>query len=311
MLEQTVWAEKYRPKKVADVILPASLKEKFQAMVNAGVVTNMTLAGPPGTGKTTIARALLEELQCDYIVINGSMNGNIDTLRTEILSFASSVSLTGTRKYVILDEADGLTAVTQQALRNFIEEFSKNCGFILTCNLKNKIIKALHSRCPIIEFSIPKSDMATLAGQFFKRVIGILKNENIDYDKASVAAIINRFFPDWRRVLTELQHYSATGRIDSGILSTFGEASIREVMEFCSKREFDNIRKWVFDNIEQEQSAIFRAVFDHAHDYVDPKSIPEVIVIIADYSYKAAFIVDPEINVLAFFVEIMMRVDFK
>jgi DNA polymerase III delta prime subunit len=255
---------------------------------------------------------MLEELECDYIVINGSMNGNIDTLRNEILNFASAVSLGGGRKYIVLDESDYLNSnSTQPALRNFMEEFSKNCGFILTCNYKNRIIKPLHSRCSVIDFVIPKDCKPKLAAQFFKRVEAILQTEQVKYDRTVVGTVIQKHFPDWRRVLNELQRYSATGAIDSGILSNLADVSINQVLQSCKAKDFDGIRKWVHDNSDQEQTNIFRAVYEHAHELADRKSIPELIVIIADYSYKAAFVADHEINLVAFFVELMMRIEWK
>ena len=229
MIDNPLWVERYRPQTIADTILPEDLKATFQQFVDQKSVPNLLLTGSAGVGKTTVARAMLEELECDYIIINGSLNGNIDTLRTTIQNFASSVSFTGGRKYVIIDEADYLNAnSTQPALRNFMEEYSKNCGFILTCNFKNRIIEPLHSRCSVIEFKINKNDMADLAKQFMKRVKNILEIENIEYDKEAVAAIIMKYFPDWRRVLNELQRYSATGRVDTGILSNLQQTSIRE-----------------------------------------------------------------------------------
>ena len=255
---------------------------------------------------------MLEELGCDYIIINGSMNGNIDTLRNEILNFASSVSLQGGRKYVILDEADYLNQnSTQPALRNFMEEFSKNCGFILTCNYKNRIIKPLHSRCSVIDFVVPKDCKPKLAAQFMKRTETILDKEGVKYDRAVVGTVIQKHFPDWRRVLNELQRYSASGAIDSGILSKFEDLTVKQVLEACKRKDFDAIRKWVHDNSDQEQVNVFRSVYENAFEIVDKKSIPELIVIITDYSYKAAFVADHEINLIAFFVEIMMRVEWS
>jgi DNA polymerase III delta prime subunit len=311
MLEQFLWVERYRPKAIADTILPADLKKTFQTFVDQKNVPNLILAGSAGVGKTTVARAMLEELGCDYIVINGSMNGNIDTLRNEILNFASSVSLQGGRKYVILDEADYLNQnSTQPALRNFMEEFSKNCGFILTCNYKNRIIKPLHSRCSVIDFVVPKDCKPKLAAQFMKRTEAILDKESVKYDRAVVGTVIQKHFPDWRRVLNELQRYSATGAIDSGILSKFEDLTVKQVLEACKRKDFDAIRKWVHDNSDQEQVNVFRSVYENAFEIVDKKSIPELIVIIADYSYKAAFVADHEINLIAFFVEIMMRCEW-
>jgi DNA polymerase III delta prime subunit len=312
MLEQFLWVERYRPKAIADTILPADLKKTFQTFVDQKNVPNLILAGSAGVGKTTVARAMLEELGCDYIVINGSMNGNIDTLRNEILNFASSVSLQGGRKYVILDEADYLNQnSTQPALRNFMEEFSKNCGFILTCNYKNRIIKPLHSRCSVIDFVVPKDCKPKLAAQFMKRTEAILDKESVKYDRAVVGTVIQKHFPDWRRVLNELQRYSATGAIDSGILSKFEDLTVKQVLEACKRKDFDAIRKWVHDNSDQEQVNVFRSVYENAFEIVDKKSIPELIVIIADYQYKAAFVADHEINLIAFFVEIMMRCEWS
>lgn len=312
MLEQFLWVEKYRPKAIADTILPADLKKTFQTFVDQRNVPNLLLTGSAGVGKTTVARAMLEELGCDYIVINGSMNGNIETLRNEILSFASSVSLQGGRKYVILDEADYLNQnSTQPALRNFMEEFSKNCGFIMTCNYKNRIIKPLHSRCSVIDFVIPKDCKPKLAAQFFKRTEMILEKEGVKYDRTVVGTVIQKHFPDWRRVLNELQRYSATGSIDTGILTSFQDLTVRQVLEACKKKDFDAIRKWVHDNSDQEQVNVFRSVYEGAFELVNKKSIPELVVIIADYQYKAAFVADHEINLIAFFVELMMRLEWN
>lgn len=311
MLEQFLWVERHRPKTIADTILPADLKQTFQQFVDQKNVPNLILSGSAGIGKTTVARAMLEELKCDYIMINGSMNGNIDTLRNDILNFASSISLSGGRKYVILDEADYLNQnSTQPALRNFMEEFSKNCGFILTCNYKNKIIKPLHSRCSVVDFKIGKKDMAKLAVQFLKRVENILKAEGVEYDKTVVVSVIESFFPDWRRVLNELQRYSALGKIDSGILSSFQNVSMQELFAACKARKFDEVRKWVHENAEQDQSTIFRSVYEAADTYVAKKAIPLLVLKIADYQYKSAFVVDHEINLLAFFVECMMELEF-
>jgi DNA polymerase III delta prime subunit len=311
MLEQFLWCERYRPKAIADTILPADLKKTFQTFVDQKNVPNLILAGSAGVGKTTVARAMLEELGCDYIIINGSMNGNIDTLRNEILNFAASVSLSGGRKYCVLDEADYLNQnSTQPALRNFMEEFSKNCGFILTCNYKNRIIKPLHSRCSVIDFVIPKDCKPKLAAQFMKRTEAILDKEGIKYERSVVVAVIQKHFPDWRRVLNELQRYSATGSIDSGILTRFEDLTVKQVLEACKRKDFDAIRKWVHDNSDQEQVNVFRSVYENASELVSKKSIPELIVIIADYSYKAAFVADHEINLIAFFVEIMMRCEW-
>lgn len=312
MLEEFLWVEKYRPKTIADTILPAELKATFQQFVNQENIPNLLLNGPAGCGKTTVARAMLEELGCDYIIINGSMNGNIDTLRNEIKNFASAVSLSGGRKYVILDEADYLNAnSTQPALRNFMEEYSKNCGFILTCNFKNRIIDPLQSRCSVIDFKIGKKDLADLAMQFMKRVVGILKLENIEFDKATVAEVLKKHFPDWRRVLNELQRYSATGKIDSGILVNLQEVSLKELMTLLKEKNFTNMRKWVGENIDNDADVIYRKIFDQANQYITKETIPLVILVIGKYQYQHAFAADAEINLVCCLTEIMMEAEWK
>jgi len=306
-----LWVEKYRPHAIADTILPAELKATFQQFVDQRNIPNLILSGSAGVGKTTVARAMLEELECDYIVINGSMNGNIDTLRNEILNFASSVSLSGGRKYVILDEADYLNAnSTQPALRNFMEEFSRNCGFILTCNFRNRIIEPLHSRCSVIDFKIVKADIPKLAGQFFKRVTGILEKEGIEFDQAVVAEVIKKHFPDWRRVLNELQRYSATGRIDSGILNNMIEVSIKDLVLMMKNKEFSNIRKWVGENSDVDLITVFRGLYDASSTILKAQSVPELILILAKYQYQAAFAADHEINLMACLTELMMELQF-
>ena len=309
--ENPLWCERYRPKKIEDCILPADLKATFQKFVDNKHVPNLLLSGGAGVGKTTVAKAMLEELGCDYIVINGSMNGNIDTLRNDILQFASSVSFTGGRKYVILDEADYLNPnSTQPALRNFMEEYSGNCGFILTCNFKNRIIEPLHSRCSVVEFKISKPDLAKLAGQFFKRVESILAGEGVQYDKAVVAEVVKKHIPDWRRVLNELQRYSATGKIDSGILSTFGDEDMKRLIGFLKDKKFLDMRKWVAENSDSD-TAVFRKIYDGMHDYLKPSSVPSVVILLADYQYKAAFCADPEINLCAFLTTLMVEAEWQ
>lgn len=311
MLEEFLWVEAYRPKTVQETILPEALKATFQEFVNQGNIPNLLLSGSAGCGKTTIARAMLEELGCDYIVINGSMNGNIDTLRNDIKSFASSISLTGGRKYVILDEADYLNAnSTQPALRNFMEEFSKNCGFILTCNFKNRIIEPLQSRCSVIDFKISKKEMPALAMQFMKRVAGILDKQGIEYDKAVVAEVIKKHFPDWRRVLNELQRYSATGRIDSGMLANLQEASFKSLINHLKDRDFTSMRKWVAENIDTDSVAIFRTLYDTASETMEKNSVPQLVLILAKYQYQAAFVADHEINLVSCLTEIMIECKF-
>jgi DNA polymerase III delta prime subunit len=306
-----LWTEKYRPSKVEDTILPAELKQTFQEFVNQRNVPNLILAGGPGCGKTTIARAMLEELGADYMVINGSMNGNIDTLRNDINGFASSISFTGGRKYVILDEADYLNAnSTQPALRNFMEEFSKNCGFILTCNYKHKIIEPLHSRCSVIDFKITKKDRTQLAQQFLKRICGILTTEGKEFDKAVVAEVILKHFPDWRRVMNELQRYSTTGKIDSGMLATIQEDSYATLVQYLKDKEFTAARKWVAENLDGDADVVYRKLYDSASTYVKPNSVPPLVLLVAKYQYQAAFSADPEVNLMACLTEIMIECEF-
>lgn len=307
-----LWVEAYRPRTIDSTILPADLKATFQQFVDQKNVPNLLLTGRAGVGKTTVARAMLEELQCDYVIINGSMNGNIDTLRNEIRDFASSVSFSGGRKYVILDEADYLNPnSTQPALRNFMEEYSKNCGFILTCNFKNRIIEPLHSRCSVIEFKINKEDKPKMASQFFKRVCNILNKENVTYDQKAVIEVITKFFPDWRRVLNELQRYSATGKIDSGILVNFSEENLKGLVELLKAKNFSEVRKWVAENNDIDQTVFFRKLYDTASQYLKTNSIPQLVITLAEYQYKAAFVADHEINILACLTEIMAEGDFK
>ena len=312
MNKEFLWVEKYRPKTIEETILPVELKSTFQQFVDQKNIPNLILSGSAGVGKTTVARAMLEQLGCDYIVINGSMNGNIDTLRNEILNFASSVSLSGGRKYVILDEADYLNAnSTQPALRNFMEEFSRNCGFILTCNFKNRIIEPLHSRCSVVDFKISKKDMAKLAMQFMKRVNFILNTENVKYESAVIAEVIQKHFPDWRRVLNELQRYSATGKIDSGILANLEEASFKQLVTYLQDKNFTNIRKWVGESLDGDQTTLFRNLYDNAHEFLSKEGEAQLILLLGRYQYQAAFVADPEINVMALLTEIMMDVEFK
>jgi DNA polymerase III delta prime subunit len=308
MLEEFLYVEKYRPKTVSDTILPVSLKQTFQQFVDQKNVPNLLLTGTAGVGKTTIAKAMLEELGCDYIVINGSDEGRlIDTLRTKIKGFASSMSLSGGRKYVILDEADYLNAETvQSALRNFMEEYSANCGFIMTCNFANKIIEPLRSRCSVVEFKMAPEDKPKLAGEFFKRVCNILTGEGVEFDKPTVVEVVKKHFPDNRRVLNELQRYAATGKIDAGILVNFSELGMKELMSSMKAKEFTKVRKWVAQNCDGDTTAIFRKIYDSAGDYVKPNSVPQLVVTLADYQYKAAFAADPEINMMAMMTEIMI-----
>lgn len=311
MKDDFLWVEKYRPHKIEDCILPESLKATFSEFVKQGSIPNLLLTGSQGTGKTTVARAMCEELGVDYIEINGSMNGGIDTLRTEIKNFASTISFTGTRKMVILDEADYLNAQsTQPALRNFMEEFSKNCGFILTCNFKNRIIEPLHSRCSVIEFKIPSSQKPKLAAQFHKRACGILEQEGIAHDKAVVAEVVTKHFPDWRRVLNELQRYSVTGKIDSGILSNLGEENFKQLIDHLKNKRFTDMRKWVGENLDTEPTAFFRKFYDTAATYMKPNSIPQLVLLLGRYQYQSAFVADQEINTVAFLTEVMVDAEW-
>jgi len=307
-----LWVEKYRPRNINDTILPEELKNTFKTFVSQKEVPNLLLTGRAGTGKTTIARALLEEIGCDYIVINGSMNGNIDTLRNEIAQFASSISFTGSRKYVILDEADYLNPQsTQPALRNFMEEYSKNCGFILTCNFRNRIIEPIHSRCSIVEFKIPKDEKPKLAMQFYKRLLKILEDENVTSDSKTLAAFVERYFPDFRRTINELQRYSATGKIDSGILSNFQESKFLNLVAFIKDKSFTNVRKWVGEHSDIEDAVLFRTFYDTASEHVKSSSIPQLVLLIAKYQYNSAFVADKEINLVAFLTEVMVEIEFK
>ena len=310
-MNEFLWVEKYRPKKISECILPNSLKQTFQEFVNKNNVPNLLLTGGPGVGKTTVAKAMLEEIGADYIVINGSMNGNIDTLRTEIKDFASTMSFTNNRKYVILDEADYLNPQsTQPALRNFMEEFSKNCGFILTCNFKNRIIEPLHSRCSVVEFSIPKAERPKVASNFFKRILDILENEKIENNNKVVAKMVESHFPDFRRVLNELQRYSATGKIDTGILANNGDASIEELVSHLKAKSFSEMRKWVAQNSDTDTAAVLRKLYDAANEKLKPHSVAQLVLILADYQYKAAFVADQEINMVACMTEIMANCEF-
>jgi DNA polymerase III delta prime subunit len=311
-METFLWVEQYRPKDIGACVLPSNLKDTLTEFVSEGNLPNLILSGGPGVGKTTAAKAMLEQIGATYMMINGSEESGIDVLRTKIKNFASTVSLEGGRKYIILDEADYLNPQsTQPALRGFMEEFHKNCGFILTCNYKNRIIQPLHSRCSTIDFTIPKSEKPTLAKRFMERTINILDENEIKYEKRVVAEVINKHFPDWRRVLNELQRYSVSGTIDAGILVNISETNIKNLMGEMKKKEFTNVRKWVVDNLDNDTSRLFRKLYDNLYDYVDGGSIPHVVVILAEYQYKAAFVSDQEINLMACLTEIMGVAKFK
>jgi len=307
-----LWTEAYRPHTIEDTILPWGLKQTFEKILEAGEVPNMLFTGTAGVGKTTVAKALCDQLSLDYLVINGSEEGNIDTLRGKIKQFASTVSLQGGVKVVILDEADYLNPQsTQPALRGFIEEFSNNCRFILTANFKNRIIEPLHSRCSVYDFTIPNDEKPRIAAQLFNRVSSILFEEGIPYDKKVVAELVNRYFPDMRRVLNELQRYSISGQIDTGVLVNLSDENVKSLMTHLKGKDFKAMRKWVVDNIDTEPQVIFRKIYDNMSDYVAPQSIPQVVLILADYQYKNAFVADHELNVVACMTELMANVQWK
>ena len=311
-MEDFLWVEKYRPKTIEECVLPNALKQTLSEFISKGDIPNLILSGGPGVGKTTAAKAMLDELGLTYMFINGSEESGIDVLRTKIKNFASTVSLHGGRKYLILDEADYLNPQsTQPALRGFIEEFHKNCGFILTCNYKNRLIPPLHSRCSVVDFTVPKSEKKELAEQFFRRVMNVLVVEEVKFEPKAVAEVINKFFPDWRRVLNELQRYSVSGKIDAGILVDISEVNIKELMQSMKQKEFTNVRKWIVNNIDNDPTRLFRRLYDNLYDYMDGSSIPHVVVILGEYQYKAAFVADQEINMLACLTEIMSRGKFK
>lgn len=307
-----LWVEKYRPQTIKECILPQSLKKTFQKIVDTGEMHNMLLTGSAGLGKTTVAKALCNQLNLDYMVINASEESGIDVLRSKIKQFASSVSLNGGTKVVILDEADYLNAQsTQPALRGFIEEFSKNCRFILTCNFKNRIIEPLHSRCSVIEFNTTKKQLAELAAGFMKRLQDILTSEGVDFNNKILAELIMRYAPDWRRVINECQRYSSSGEITSDILIGLSDQNITALVGFLKSKDFKNMRGWVTNNTDVDSSVIFRRIYDTLYDYAQPQSIPAIILILADYQYKAAFVADKELNTVACLTEIMASSEWK
>jgi DNA polymerase III delta prime subunit len=312
MSEQLLWVERYRPTKVSDCILPENIKSTFQEYVNRGEIPNLLLSGSAGVGKTTIAKALCNEVGCDFIVINGSDESGIDVLRTKIKNYASSVSLSGGRKVIIIDEADYLNPnSTQPALRGAIEEFSGNCSFIFTCNFKNRIIDPIHSRCTVIDFKIQNGQKQKMAIQFFKRVEWILTQENITYDKEVVASIIAKHFPDNRRVLNELQRYSVSGTIDKGILVNASEISLNALVKTLKEKDFSSMRKWVAQNLDNDPTLIYRKIYDGLYDHLEPSSIPEAVLLLAKYQYQSAFVADQEVNLVACLTEFMISLGFK
>lgn len=311
-LTDFLWVEKYRPKTISDCILPIKLKSTFQEMVNSGQCQNLLLSGGPGCGKTTVAKALCNELNSDFIVINCSEDGNIDTLRTKIRNFASTVSFGGGTKIVILDEFDYSNPQSfQPALRGFIEEFAANCRFVLTCNYKSRIIDPLHSRCTCIDFKFTGDDKMTMCAEFMERTKNILKHENIEYDEKVLAKLIMKYSPDFRRLLNELQRYSVNGKIDTGILSESGDIVIKDLLKAMKSKDFGAVRKWVVTNINNDPVHIFRKIYDGLHDSFDPSTIPQAILILADYQYKSAFVADQEINLTACLVQLMIDCQVK
>jgi DNA polymerase III delta prime subunit len=311
--EQFLWVEKYRPQKIDDCILPESLKKTFKDYIAQGELPHFLLCGTAGVGKTTVAKALCNEIGAEYVILNGSdTGGHIDTLRTTIKGFATSVSLTDAKKVIILDEADYLQAnSTQPALRNYMEEFSANCRFIFTANYKNRIIEPIHSRCAVIEFKIDNKEKQEIAAAFFKRATTILRQENIEFDPKVVAELVTKHFPDYRRILNELQRYSVSGKIDSGILVNMSQESFKGLIKLMKDKDFTEVRKWVAKNSDADTTALFRELYDTASVNMDANSIPPMILILADYQYKAAFVADHELNIMAALTEIMAQCKFK
>jgi DNA polymerase III delta prime subunit len=309
-----IWVEKYRPKTIDECILPESIKKTFIDFLNKGEIPNMLLAGPPGIGKTTVAKALCNELGVDFYVINGSDEGRfLDTVRNNAKNFASTVSLSSTAKHkvIIIDEADNTTSDVQLLLRASIEEFSKNCRFIFTCNYKNKIIEPLHSRCAVVEFGIKGKDKAKLAAGFYNRLQEILQTEGVEFDQKVLIELINKHFPDWRRVLNECQRYASNGKIDSAILASFSDVSVNELIKNLKEKNFPEVRKWVVNNLDNDSSDLLRRIYDSSYEFLVPSSIPAAVLIIAKYQYQIAFVADQEINLLAALTEIMVECEFK
>ena len=309
-----IWVEKYRPKTIEECILPENIKKTFRDFLNTGEIPNMLLAGPPGVGKTTVAKALCNELGADYYVINGSDEGRfLDTVRNNAKNFASTVSLSSEAKHkvIIIDEADNTGNDVQLLLRAFIEEFANNCRFIFTCNYKNKILEPLHSRCAVVEFGIKGKEKAQIASQFFKRLNDILEKERIEADKRVLAELINKHFPDWRRVLNECQRYSVGGKIDSGILASFTDINVNDVIKNLKEKNFPEVRKWVNSNLDNDSTVLLRRVYDALYEVLDGPSIAACVLIVSKYQYQAAFVADQEINLLAALTEIMVECSFK
>lgn len=310
-MSEFLWVEKYRPKTVAECILPDRLKKPFQEYVDTKTIPNLMLTGSAGVGKTTVAKAMCEEIGINHLYINSSENRGIDVLRTTIRNYASTVSLTGGRKVIILDEADYMTADAQAAMRGAIEEFSENCTFIFTCNFKTKLIDAIHSRCSVIDFSLKNGEKAKMATQLMKRLEGILKNEGVNYEKPVLAKIVEKYFPDYRRTLNELQRFSGSGNLDAGIVAQLSDVrKISDLVGFLKDKNFSEMRKWCVANSDIEPARIYRKIYDSLYEYFQPQSIPQAVVIISKYQYQAAFVADQEINLVACLTEMMVDCEY-
>lgn len=310
-MEHILWTERYRPQTVSECILPERLKRPFEEYVKSETIPHLLLSGGAGVGKTTIAKAMCNEIDADYIIINGSDESGIDVFRTKIKNFASTISFTGGRKVIIIDEADYLNPnSTQPALRNAMEEFAENCSFIFTCNFKNRIIDPLHSRCSVVDFTLRNEEKVQMAGLFFKRITNILNQENVEFDSKVIAEVVKKHFPDFRRTINELQRYSKFGKIDTGILSQVGDVSIQEIIKYIKDKDFGSIRKWVAMN-DVDPTTLFRKIYDNLYEILQSQSIPQAVIILADYQYKQAFVADAEINLVACLTELMVSVEFK
>ena len=309
-MQHLLWTEAHRPKTIEECILPERLKKPFQEYVNSEKIPHLLLSGGAGVGKTTVAKAMCNQIDADYIMINGSDESGIDVFRTKIKDFASSMSFTGGRKVIIIDEADYLNPnSTQPALRNAMEEFASNCSFIFTCNFKNRIIDPLHSRCAVVDFTLKNDEKSKMAGQFFKRIQSILQSENVEYEDKVIAELIKKHFPDFRRILNELQRYSQFGKIDVGILAQIGDVSIAEITKHLKNKDFGAIRKWVA-TADFDAATLYRKLYDNLYEVLQPQSIPQAVIILADYQYKQAFVADAEINTVACLTELMVSVEF-